>query len=59
MTKQLFQLPMEKSSMKYLGVLTPFKGLSVYTRAAMGMPRSTEHLDELICKVLGDMIEAS
>ena len=44
--------------MKYLGVLTPFKGLRVYTRAAMGMPGSTEHLDELMCRVLGDMIEA-
>ena len=58
MTKQFFQLPMEKSSMKYLGVLTPFKGLRVYTRAAMGMPGSTEHLDELMCRVFGDMIEA-
>ena len=58
MTKQFFQLPMEKSSMKYLGVLTPFKGLRVYTRAAMGMPGSTEHLDELMCRVLGDMMEA-
>ena len=45
MTKQFYQLPMESSSMKYLGVLTPYKGMRVYTRAAMGMPGSTEHLD--------------
>ena len=37
MTKQFFQLSMAKSSMKYLGTLTPFKGLRIYTRAAMGI----------------------
>ncbi len=57
MTKQFFQLPMRKNSMKYLGVLTPYKGLRVYTRAAMGMPGSTEHLDELMSRVLGDLME--
>ena len=43
MIKQFYQLPMLKSSMKYLGVVTPFKGLRVYTRAAMGMPGSTDY----------------
>lgn len=57
MTKQFFQLPMKKESMKYLGVLTPYKGLRVYTRAAMGMPGSTEHLDELMSRVLGEMLQ--
>ena len=42
--------------MKYLGVITPFKGLRVYTRAAMGMPGSTEHLDELMSRVMGDLM---
>ena len=58
MTKQFFQLPMHKSSMKYLGTLTPYKGLRVYTRAAMGMPGSTEHLDELMSRILGDLVES-
>lgn len=58
MTKQFFQLPMTKSSMKYLGVITPYKGIRVYTRAAMGMPGSTEHLDELTSRIFGDMVEA-
>ena len=57
MTKQFFQLPMKKSSIKYLGILTPYKGVRVYTRAAMGMPGSTEHLDELMSRVLGDLME--
>jgi len=56
MTSQFFQLPMKKSSMKYLGIITPFKGTRVYTRAAMGMPGSSEHLDELMSRVLGDLI---
>ena len=56
MTKQFFQLPMKKTSMKYLGVLTPYKGMRVYTRAAMGMPGSTEQLDELMSRVIGDML---
>jgi len=58
MTKQFFQLPMTKSSMKYLGVLTPYKGIRLYTRAAMGMPGSTEHLDELTSRIFGDMVQA-
>jgi hypothetical protein len=57
MTKQFFQLPLTTASMKYLGTLTPFKGQRVYTRAAMGMPGSTEHLDELMARVLGDLIQ--
>ena len=48
---------MLKSSMKYLGLLTPHKGLRFYTRVAMGMPGSTEHLDKLMTRVLGDLIE--
>ena len=56
MTKQFFQLRLTKASQKYVGTMTPFKGLRVYVRAAMGMPGSTEHLDELVSRILGDMI---
>ena len=49
---------MHKSSMKCLGTLTPYKGLRVYTRAAMGMPGSTKHLDELMSRILGDLVES-
>ena len=58
MTKQFFQMALKRSCMKYLGVMTPYKGLRVYTRAAMGMPGSSEHLDELMFRVLGDLIHA-
>ena len=30
--------PLAHESMKYCGVATPFKGIRVYTRSAMGMP---------------------
>ena len=47
---------MAESSIPYLGTLTPFKGLRVYARAAMGMPGSSEYLDELVSRVVGDML---
>ena len=55
-TKQFFQLPMQKSSLKYLRVISLFKGLQVYTRAAMGMSSLTEHLDELMSGVIGNLM---
>ena len=47
---------MKRASLKYLGVVTPYKGIRVYTRAAMGMPGSSEHLDELMSRILGELI---
>ena len=47
LTKSFFQIPLEPSSMPYLGSVTPFKGLRVYTRSAMGMPGSSEHNSEV------------
>ena len=35
----------------------PFKGTRVYVRAAMGIPGSEVALEELLCRVLGDLIE--
>jgi hypothetical protein len=42
--------------MKYCGVATPFKGVRVYTRSAMGMPGSETALEELMCRALGDLL---
>ena len=52
-----FQIPLSTESMKYCGVVTPFKGVRVYTRAAMGMPGSETCLEELMSRVLGDLIQ--
>ena len=36
--------------------MTPFKGLRVYTRAAMGLNNSSEYLEKLLSRVLGDLL---
>ena len=38
-------------------VVTPFRGVRVYIRSAMGMPGSETALEELMCRVLGDLLE--
>ncbi|CAG2246127.1 unnamed protein product [Mytilus edulis] len=43
--------------MKYCGVSTPFCGVRVYVRSAMGMPRSETALEELTCRVLGHLVQ--
>ena len=43
--------------MPYLGTVTPFKGIRVYMRSAMGQPGASEHLRELITRVLGDFMK--
>ena len=55
--KSFHQIPLAHSSMKYCGVATPFKGIRVYTRSAMGMPGSETCLEELMSRVLGDLIQ--
>ena len=57
MTSAFHQTPLDKESMKYCGVATPFKGVRVYTRTAMGMPGSETALEELLSQVLGNLIQ--
>ena len=42
--------------MKYRSVVTPFRGVRVYTRCAMCMPGSETARKELMCRVLGDFL---
>ena len=57
LTRAFYQIPLSKASMKYCGVATPFCGIRVYTRSAMGMPGSETALEELMCRVLGDFLQ--
>jgi hypothetical protein len=57
LTKAFYQIPLSRSSMAYCGVVTPFRGLRVYTRCAMGMPGSETALEELLSLVLGPLIQ--
>lgn len=55
--KSFYQIPLDKASMKYCGVVTPFRGIRVYTRCAMGMPGSETCLEELMSRVLGELVQ--
>ena len=55
--RAFYQIPLSKSSLKYCGVATPFRGICVYTRSAMGMSGSEVALEEMMCRVRGDLIE--
>ena len=57
LTKAFFQIPLAKESLKYCGVVTPFKGVRVYTRCAMGMPGSETALEQLMCRIVGSLVE--
>ena len=57
LTKSFYQIPLSKDSMKYCGVATPYKGVRVYARSAMGMPGSETILEELTCRVLGHLVQ--
>lgn len=57
LTSAFYQIPLSKDSMKYCGVVTPYRGVRVYTRCAMGMPGSETALEELMCRVLGDLVQ--
>ena len=46
-----YQIPLQKESMKYCGAVTPYRGVRVYARCAMGMPGSETALEELMCRV--------
>ena len=51
LSKAFYQIPLSKDSIKYCGVATPFKGVRVYVRSAVGMPGSESTLEELMCRV--------
>ena len=57
LTSAFYQIPLSRESMKFCGVCTPFRGVRVYVRSAMGMPGSETALEELLCRVLGDLLQ--
>ena len=57
LTSAFHQIPLSRSSIKYCGVATPFKGIRAYARCAMGMPGSETALEELMCRVLGNLLQ--
>ena len=53
-----FQLPVQKSLWSYLGIMTPHKGVRVMTRTGQGLLGSDVELEELLCRILGEDIDA-
>ncbi|XP_035686925.1 uncharacterized protein LOC118423072 [Branchiostoma floridae] len=56
LTSAYHQIPLHPNSRKYCGIVTPYKGIRVYCRSAMGMPGSETALEELMSRVLGDLL---
>ncbi|KAI8514461.1 hypothetical protein Bbelb_070520 [Branchiostoma belcheri] len=56
LTAAYHQIPLHPTSRKYCGIVTPFKGIRVYCRSAMGMPGSETALEELMSRALGDLL---
>ena len=52
-----YQNLLSKCSMKYTGVCTPYRGTLVYSRSVMGLPGSEAALEEILNRVLGDLIQ--
>lgn len=40
LTKALYKITLARDSLRYCSIITPFRGIHVYTRCAMGMPGS-------------------
>ena len=51
-----FQMKMSRESQKWLGTNSPFKGMFVYDRGAMGLRNMGEYLEELVSRVVGDLV---
>lgn len=47
----------KNQSLKYCSIITPYRGIRVYTRCAMGMPGTETAVEELMCRVLGDCLQ--
>ena len=57
LSNAFYQIPLEQESLKYCGVVTPFRGTRVYNRCAMVMPGSETALKELSSRVLGNLLK--
>ncbi len=52
LTSACYEIPDGKQSMKHCEIITPYKGVRVYTRCAMDMPDSKTALVEVTFGIL-------
>ena len=55
--KSFYQIPLAHESMELCGVATPYKGIRVHMRCAMGMPGCEMAHDELMCRIFGSLVQ--
>ena len=58
LTSSYFQIMVHKRLWRYLGVMTPFRGIKVMTRLGQGLLNSDVELDQAMAQVLGDEMTA-
>ena len=54
LTSSYFQITVHKRLWRFLGVMTPFRGIKVMTRLGQGLLNSDVELDQALAQVLGD-----
>ena len=56
LTNSYFQVKVHKKFWKYMGVMTPYRGIRVFTRLGQGLLNSDVHLEQVVTRVLGDQL---
>ena len=51
-----YQFELSRNSLKYVGIATPYRGTLIYLRSVMGLPGSEAALEEILNRILGDLI---
>ena len=57
LSNYFFQNGLQKSDVKYLGTIHPFKGLRVYTCDPQGLKGASERCYEKLLRIFGDMVQ--
>ena len=52
-----YHIPLAQESMKFCNVAIPYRGTRLYDRSAMGIPGSETALEELMCRVLFNLLQ--
>ena len=57
LTSAFYEIALSKCSTTYCAIVTPYRGVRVHTRTAMGMPGSETAPEELMTRSLGDLLQ--
>ena len=54
LTNSYFQIKIAPAQLKYMGIMTPHRGIRIMQRLSQGLLNSDVHLDQVMGRVLGD-----